>query len=86
MILKQITLQIYLNIVSSIFTCYYQPTLNILKKFVLNKIFSKKTYNINVPKAAFFHFRCPNMGQPWMLLRAAAILLVTRQTLALSDM
>ncbi|KAH1027390.1 glycine receptor subunit alpha-4 isoform X4 [Dendroctonus ponderosae] len=25
------------------------------------------------------------MGQPWMLLRAAAILLVTRQTLALSD-
>ncbi|KAH1020187.1 hypothetical protein HUJ04_009900, partial [Dendroctonus ponderosae] len=28
---------------------------------------------------------CPNMGQPWMLLRAAAILLVTRQTLALSD-
>lgn len=31
-------------------------------------------------------FRCPNMGQPWMLVRAAAILLVTRQTLALSDM
>ncbi|KAF7281303.1 hypothetical protein GWI33_004885 [Rhynchophorus ferrugineus] len=29
--------------------------------------------------------RCPNMGQPWMLVRAAAILLVTRQTLALSD-
>ncbi|KAJ3667027.1 hypothetical protein Zmor_002437 [Zophobas morio] len=25
------------------------------------------------------------MGQPWMLVRAAAILLVTRQTLALSD-